>query len=107
MPVKDVKEGLTNMVKSFNPAAAAGWKCAITMDIVGDKKYNVNIANQKCAFGEGPAPKPDLTITVSKADWMAISNGQLNAVAAFMSGKLKSQGDMSNLMKLQTVFKLG
>jgi putative sterol carrier protein len=38
---------------------------------------------------------------------MAISNGQLNAVAAFMSGKLKSQGDMSHLMKLQSVFKLG
>jgi putative sterol carrier protein len=105
MPAKDPKEGLTNMAKSFNAAAAAGWKCAITMDIVGDKKYN--IANQKCALADGPAAKPDLTITISKADWMAISNGQLNAVAAFMSGKLKSQGDMSHLMKLQTVFKLG
>ncbi len=107
MPAKDPKEGLTNMAKSFNPAAAAGWKCHITMDIVGDKKYNIKIENQKCVLADGPAPKPDLTITISKADWMAISNGQLNAVAAFMSGKLKSQGDMSHLMKLQTVFKLG
>jgi putative sterol carrier protein len=107
MPAKTPKEGLQNMAKSFNPAAAAGWKCHITMDIVGDAKYNIKIENQKCVLADGPAPKPDLTITISKADWMAISNGQLNAVAAFMSGKLKSQGDMSHLMKLQSVFKLG
>jgi putative sterol carrier protein len=101
------KEGLEAMVGTFDSAAAAGWNCVIEMDIQGDAKYNITIADQKIDWGEGPADKADLVITISKDDWMAITNGQLNAVAAFMSGKLKSQGDMSHLMKLQSVFKLG
>lgn len=95
------------MAKTFDSGAAAGWNCTIEMDIQGDQKYTIKIADQKLDWGEGPADKADLVITISKDDWMAISNGQLNAVAAFMSGKLKSQGDMSHLMKLQSVFKLG
>jgi len=95
------------MVGTFDSAAAAGWNCVIEMDITGDAKYNITIKDQKIEWGEGPPDKADLVITISKDDWMAISNGQLNAVAAFMSGKLNSQGDMSHLMKLQSVFKLG
>lgn len=105
--VDNPREGLEAMVGTFDSAAAAGWNCVIEMDIQGDQKYNITIADQKINWGEGPADKADLIITISKDDWMAISNGQLNAVAAFMSGKLKSQGDMSHLMKLQSVFKLG
>ncbi len=101
------KEGLEAMVGTFDPAAAAGWTCTIEMDIQGDQKYHIAIKDQKIDWGEGAADKADLVITISKDDWMAITNGQLNAVAAFMSGKLKSQGDMSHLMKLQSVFKLG
>jgi putative sterol carrier protein len=101
------KEGLEAMVGTFDSGAAAGWNCVIEMDIQGDNKYNITIKDQKIDWGEGPADKADLVITISKDDWMAIANGQLNAVAAFMSGKLKSQGDMSHLMKLQSVFKLG
>jgi putative sterol carrier protein len=101
------KEGLEAMAETFDPQAAAGWTCKITMDITGDAKYHILIKDQQCSLGDGPADSPDLIITISKDDWMAISNGQLNAVAAFMSGKLKSQGDMSHLMKLQSVFKLG
>ena len=95
------------MVGTFDSAAAAGWNCVIEMDIQGDQKYTITIKDQKIKWGEGPPAKADLIITISKDDWLAITNGQLNAVAAFMSGKLKSQGDMSHLMKLQSVFKLG
>jgi putative sterol carrier protein len=101
------KEGIEAMAGTFDPSAAAGWNCVIEMDIQGDQKYNIIIKDQKLDWGEGAPDKADLVISISKDDWMAISNGQLNAVAAFMSGKLKSQGDMSHLMKLQSVFKLG
>jgi len=45
----------------------------------------------------------DTTIKVSWADWEAISSGQLDAMTAFMMGKLKVEGDMSNAMQLQGV----
>ena len=45
----------------------------------------------------------DTTLKVSWADWEALSSGQLDGMTAFMTGKLKVEGDMSNAMQLQSV----
>ena len=43
----------------------------------------------------------DCTIAMSKADFEAMAQGQLDPTMAFMSGKLKVHGDMGVAMKLQ------
>ncbi|HEY9553315.1 SCP2 sterol-binding domain-containing protein [Allosphingosinicella sp.] len=45
----------------------------------------------------------DTTIKISWADWEALTKGELDAMTAFMQGKLKVEGDMSNAMQLQGV----
>ena len=45
----------------------------------------------------------DTTISIGWDDWEALSSGQLDAMTAFMQGKLKVEGDMSNAMQLQGV----
>ena len=45
----------------------------------------------------------DTTIKVAWADWEAMASGQLDGMTAFMQGKLKVEGDMSNAMQLQGV----
>lgn len=45
----------------------------------------------------------DTTIKVSWEDWQALSTGQLDGMTAFMQGKLRVEGDMSNAMQLQGV----
>jgi len=45
----------------------------------------------------------DTTIKVSWADWQSMVAGQLDGMTAFMTGKLKVEGDMSNAMQLQGV----
>ena len=45
----------------------------------------------------------DTPIKVSWADWEALAAGQLDGMTAFMTGKLKVEGDMSNAMQLQGV----
>ncbi|HEX8257051.1 MAG TPA: SCP2 sterol-binding domain-containing protein [Allosphingosinicella sp.] len=45
----------------------------------------------------------DTTIKVSWEDWQALAAGQLDGMTAFMQGKLKVEGDMSNAMQLQGV----
>ncbi|HEX9963670.1 MAG TPA: SCP2 sterol-binding domain-containing protein [Allosphingosinicella sp.] len=49
---------------------------------------------------DGPA---DTTITVAWEDLIAIKEGRLDGMTAFMQGKLKVGGDMSNAMQLQGV----
>lgn len=57
------------------------------------------IAN-KVTEADGPA---DTTIKVSWEDWEALKEGRLDGMTAFMQGKLKVEGDMSNAMQLQGV----
>jgi len=49
---------------------------------------------------DGPA---DTTIKVAWDDWEAMRAGTLDGMTAFMQGKLKVEGDMSNAMQLQGV----
>ena len=45
----------------------------------------------------------DTTIKVSWEDWEQMRDGKLDGMTAFMQGKLKVEGDMSNAMQLQGV----
>jgi putative sterol carrier protein len=45
----------------------------------------------------------DTTIKVGWDDWQQMAAGQLDGMTAFMTGKLKIEGDMSNAMQLQGV----
>jgi putative sterol carrier protein len=43
---------------------------------------------------------PDCTMVISIDDFMAMADGSLDGVSAFMTGRLKVQGDMGIAMKL-------
>jgi putative sterol carrier protein len=45
----------------------------------------------------------DTTIKVSWENWQKMAAGELDGMTAFMTGKLKVEGDMSNAMQLQGV----
>ena len=55
---------------------------------------------ERAAAQEGAA---DTTIRVGWDDWQQLAAGQLDGMTAFMMGKLKVEGDMSNAMQLQGV----
>ncbi len=45
----------------------------------------------------------EVTITVTDADFVAINDGSLDAMQAFMMGQIQVEGDMGLAMKLQQV----
>ena len=47
----------------------------------------------------------DCVINVDKADFISLAKGEMDPMMAFMSGKLKIEGDMGIAMKLQGVLK--
>jgi putative sterol carrier protein len=55
----------------------------------------------------GTHAKPNISITMSVADFLDMINGELNPQMAFMGGKLKIKGDMSLAMKMQQIFPTG
>ena len=60
-------------------------------------------AAQQVTDIESDANAADTTIKVGWDDWQAMAAGQLDGMTAFMTGKLKVEGDMSNAMQLQGV----
>jgi len=101
-----VKEYFEAMPSQFKSDKAAGMTATYQFDITGDGggKWYANIENGKWTTAEGEAENPDITLTVSAADWLDIVSGKLDGQMAFMTGKLKIKGDMSLAMKLKSLF---
>ncbi len=55
---------------------------------------------------EGTSSDANATVTVASEDWSAMIAGSLDPMTAFMSGKIKIDGDMTMAMKLPGVMKL-
>jgi putative sterol carrier protein len=105
----NVQELFADMCQGFLPAKAQGEKALIQFDLTGDNggKYWVKVENGQCESGNGTAPAaPDMTLVSSADDWLKVTNGELNAMTAFMQGKIKVQGNMGIALKLQTWFSM-
>lgn len=55
------------------------------------------------AISAGSSEAARCTVAMTDADFINVVNGKLNPQMAFMSGKLKIQGDMGLAMKLQQI----
>jgi putative sterol carrier protein len=100
---KVFEENIANRLESKPELAAqigASYKFEVTGDGGGTWLVNLKEGNGTVSAGDGEA---DCHITVDSADFLAIINGELNGQMAFMSGKLKVQGDMMLAMKLGSI----
>jgi putative sterol carrier protein len=101
------KEIFNEMQKRMdaNPAKLAGIKGVFQFDISGTDPgtYSVTIADGKGVVSEGASPSADIIITLTSNDFADMVEGSLDAVAAFMGGKLKVKGDMMLAMQLQSL----
>ena len=72
----------------------------VKLDFGGDGVILLDGAASQVSEQDGDA---DTTIKVSWEDWQSMAAGQLDGMTAFMTGKLRIEGDMSNAMQLQGV----
>lgn len=93
-----------------NVDAATAPNAVYQFNITGDGggEYNLDLTKGKTSdfVGQGKHDSPGATITVSSEDWLGMLNGTLNPMQAFMSGKIKIDGDMTLAMSLQQVMNL-
>lgn len=73
----------------------------------GGGNWYVNITNGDAQVNEGMADNPTIVLTASAEDWLDMVNGKMNGQTAFLTGKLKIQGDVTLAMKLESLFNLG
>ena len=99
----DALRGALNADEAFRTAAgsvSARIQQVISQD-GGETKYWIVITDGGIDMGLGDLDPVDATITQSYETAAALSKGELNAVTAFMTGKIKVAGNMGLLLSLQ------
>jgi putative sterol carrier protein len=101
--VSDIFAGLVSKV---NKDKIGGMNSVYQFNIEGADagKWAVKIADGNAEVIAGGVDAPNITLTMTDENFIALVTGKLNGQTAFLTGKLKIQGDMTLAMKLGSVF---
>jgi putative sterol carrier protein len=101
-------ETLTQLTQRFRPQAAQDLTAVYQLHLTGDDGglWHLTIADQKCTLADGPAPNFDVAITMTTDDWLWLLAGRLDALSAYLAGRITIIGDFSLITRLQTLFDL-
>ena len=99
----DPREFFDSLPSRVDPARTAGVNKSYVFDIEGAGVWKVDVTDAGVEVTEGGGDA-DVTIHASEETFRAIAEGNQNPTTAFMTGKLKIDGDMSAAMKLQKLF---
>lgn len=103
-----ITELFDTMPEKFNAAAAAGLNKTLQWNITGDEPgiWAFQIADGVGRVIPGGVEKPDVTFTTSSKVWLAIAEGKMDSMKAFMTGKLKVSGDLTLAIKVPQLFQV-
>ena len=99
----EAREFFETLESRVDPSKTAGMTNSYVFEIEGAGTWKVDVADGKVAVTEDGGDA-DVTIRSSEETFNAIASGEQNPTTAYMTGKLKVDGDMGAAMKLQKLF---
>ena len=101
-----VEDIFAAMPGEFNADKAEAFDATIQFDLSGDSggQWYVTIADGNMAVEKGDADDPTATIRMAAQDFEKMMTGKLDPMNAFMTGKVKVEGDLGSVMKFQSMF---
>ena len=97
------QEFFAALPEKADPAKTAGMHNTYVFDVEDVGQWTVAVDDGTVTVNEG-ASEADCTISASEETLVKIAKGEANATTAYMTGKLKIQGDMGAALKLQKLF---
>jgi putative sterol carrier protein len=97
------REFFETLESRVDPSKTAGMNNSYVFEIEGAGTWHVDVADGTIKVTEGGG-EADVTIHASEETFKAIASGEQNPTTAYMTGKLKIDGDMGAAMKLQKLF---
>jgi putative sterol carrier protein len=107
--LSDVQAACEALPSGFRKEKAGNLKVAAQLDLTGENgaQWIVDVADGRCEVREGVASQPDVTLTMAGDDFVALFNGQLDPIRAFMASKIKIKGNLGLVMRLLGSFERG
>jgi len=100
-------EIFAEMPNKFDADAAGDWTAKMQYKVEGDGGGNwvVEVDGGSCTVTAGEADDCTATVETDAETWVGIVEGSVEPTTAFMTGKIRIQGNMADVMKSQSVFK--
>jgi putative sterol carrier protein len=92
------------MQARFNPTAAAGLDLVFQFKIADAENYYLTIKDGTCNLTEGDAPNFSVALVTDSETLKGVIKGEISGMEAFMSGRLRTEGDMMLALKLGQLF---
>jgi putative sterol carrier protein len=100
---QSTREFFESLESRVDSGKTAGMNNSYLFDIEGAGMWKVDVSDGNVSVSEGEADA-DVTIRASEDTFQAIASGEQNPTTAYMTGKLKVEGDMGAALKLQKLF---
>jgi putative sterol carrier protein len=100
----DVEAFIGTLPGRFRSERADGLDATFALDIEGAGSWHAIVADGRCTIVAGPHPAPNVRITCSAANWLALIAGDLDPQFAFMTRRLRVEGDMSLAVRFRSLF---
>jgi putative sterol carrier protein len=97
------REFFATLESRVDASKTAGMNNSYLFEIEGAGTWKVDVVDGKVSVAEGSGDA-DVTIRASQETFTAIASGEQNPTTAYMTGKIKIDGDMGAAMKLQKLF---
>jgi len=105
----EAQELIEAMPASFQADKAGTAKALIQLSLTGDSggEWVIDVADGKCDVRQESAAQSDVKVTMDAGDFVSLIKGQLNAIQAFMGGKIKISGNVGLVMQMMNWFDFG
>ena len=99
-----VSEFFEELPSRADPSRIAGINNTYRFDVDGAGSWTVAVQDGSVSVTQDGGDEADATIKTSEENFQKLLSGDLNPTTAYMTGKLKINGDMGAAMKLQKLF---
>ncbi|UCZ54055.1 SCP2 sterol-binding domain-containing protein [Bacillus shivajii] len=106
MTVKEMFDQLVSKIKE-DPSHIQGLNIVYQFNISGDDEgiYQLKLEDGTVEYLEGETLEAKTTLELSDKNFLKLAEGNLNPTTAYMTGKLKVRGDLSQALKLNSLLK--
>jgi len=104
---RTLQDVFDHLLDAFQPAAAAGVDVVFQFSLSGPGggDWYTTIKEGACTVEVGVHPKPTTTLRMSDEDFLQYVGGQLPAMQAYTTGRLKIEGDLMKSQLVERMFK--